>query len=132
MTTTDTPRQLTLDVRLLQDHDEAALGELSRALCEELGELDVDTAGFAAGGPAPAGSKADAVTLTTVLLTFTASGGVLTTVVGAVRDWLLRQRQPGVVVDVRIGGDEIRIEGAASGERQRLLETFVARHSPTG
>ncbi|GAA4548285.1 hypothetical protein [Amycolatopsis samaneae] len=122
-------RQLTLEVTLLEDPDEAERAELAGRLCAELRELDVDGAGFAEGGPAPAGSKADAVTLSTVLLTFAASGGVFTTVIGAVRDWLLRQRQPGVVVDVKIDGDEFRVEGVTSDERRLLLEAFVARHS---
>ncbi|MBE8517407.1 hypothetical protein ILP97_07800 [Amycolatopsis sp. H6(2020)] len=126
------PRRITIDVKSLGDHDEAELAELSHRLRDELGALDVDTAGFATGGPAPTGSKADATTLTTLLVTFAASGGVLTTVIGAVRDWLLRQRQPGVVVDVKIDGDEIRIEGATSDERQRLLVAFVAEHSSGG
>ncbi|MFE0021995.1 hypothetical protein [Amycolatopsis sp. NPDC059021] len=125
-------RRLTLEVTLLEDPDETERTELAERLCAELRELDVDSAGFVPGGPAPAGSKADAVTLSTVLLTFAASGGVFTTVIGTVRDWLLRQRQPGVVVDVKIDGDEFRIEGATSDERQRLLEAFVAKHSAAG
>lgn len=110
------------------DSDEDERFELAQRLRAELLELDVAGVELASGGPAPAGSKADAVTLSTILLTLGASGGVFTTVVGAVRDWLLRQPDPGVVVDVTIDGDSFRIEGASTDERQRLLDVFVERH----
>lgn len=120
-------RQVIVDVNST-DRDEDERFELAQRLRTELLELDVAGVEFARGGAAPAGSKADAVTLSTILLTLGASGGVFTTVVGAVRDWLLRQPDPGVVVDVTIDGDSFRIEGASTGERQRLLDVFVERH----
>lgn len=120
-------RQVIVDVHAT-DRDEDERFELAGRLRAELLELDVAGVEFAGGGAAPAGSKADAVTLATILLTLGASGGVFTTVVGAVRDWLLRQPDPGVVVDVTIDGDSFRIEGATTDERQRLLDAFVERH----
>lgn len=124
-------RRLTLDVDLPDETDERERAELAQRLYLELGQLDVDSASFADGGAAPVGSKADALTLSTILLTFAASGGVFTTIISAVRDWVLRQPQP-VVVDIKIDDDEFRIEGATTEERLRLLDTFVAGHSDSG
>jgi hypothetical protein len=124
-------RRLSLDVTLPDETDEAERAELAQRLYMELGQLDVDRADFADGGPAPAGSKADALTLSTILLTFSASGGVFTTIINLVHDWLLRQPQH-VVVDIKIGDEQFRIEGATPEERLRLLETFVAGHSDSG
>jgi hypothetical protein len=122
-------RQITVDISTPGDVDDVERFEMARLLRAELLELDMDSADFAAGRAAPPGSKADVVTLSTLLLTFAASGGVFTTIIGAIRDWLLRQPAPGIAVDVTIDGDSFRIEGATAEERQRLLDAFVARHA---
>jgi hypothetical protein len=122
-------RQITGDINTPGDVDDVERFEMARLLRAELLKLDVDSADFAPGRAAPTGSKADVFTLSTLLLTFAASGGVLTSIIGAIRDWLLRQPAPGVAVDVTIGGDSFRIEDATTEERQRLLDAFVARHA---
>jgi Flp pilus assembly CpaE family ATPase len=122
-------RQITVDVNTSGGIEDGDRFELARRLRAELLELDVDDADFVRAGAAPSGSKADAMMLSTLILSFAASGGVFTSIIGAVRDWLLRQTEPGVVVDMTIDGDSVRIEGASTEERQRLLEAFVARHA---
>jgi hypothetical protein len=125
-------RQILMNVNPSRDTDVDVDGaerfELAQRLRAELLVLELDNAEFVSGGAAPAGSKADAVTLSTLLLTFAASGGVFTSIIGAVRDWLVRQPAP-VVVDMTIDGESFRIEGATTEERQRLLDAFVARHA---
>jgi hypothetical protein len=81
------------------------------------------------GPPAPEGAKVgDPASWSTLLLTLAASGGVLTTVIGTLRDWLLRQPAP-AVIEVSMGGDSIKLEGSSTKEeRQRLVEAFIARH----
>src|SRR4051794_2678851 len=73
----------------------ADLDEIDRAghqLRAELIELDVDSVVAAPSGEPPAGAKgADWVAISELIVTLSASGGVLATVVAGVRDWLLRR-----------------------------------------
>jgi hypothetical protein len=91
--------------------------------------LDVESLRPVPGPPAPEAAKAgDPASWSTLLLTLAASGGVVTTVIGTLRDWLLRQPAP-AVIEVSVGGDSIKLEGnATEEERRRLVEAFIARH----
>ena len=66
-------------------------------------------------------------TWSTLALTFAASGGVLTTIINALRDWMVRQPTlPSIKVS--IGDDSIELDGVSAGERQQLIRAFIARH----
>jgi hypothetical protein len=125
----DVARVMAMDVHAPADHYDA--NDALRLACQlraELLELEVQSIRFACGG-APAGAaQPDFVTFSMLLVTFAPSGGVLTTIIGTVRDWLLRQPARGVVVDVSVGGDTLRVEGAPTAERLRLVDAFVAWH----
>jgi hypothetical protein len=59
---------------------------------------------------------------------FSASGGVFTTLVGTVRDWLDRQSGRHRI-SMTIDGDTIELERASAAEREELLDAFVRRQS---
>jgi hypothetical protein len=102
---------------------------LAARLRTELQQLDIEDIAAAPGQAAPEGAKAgDVATWSTLLLTLAASGGVITTVVGAVRDWIVRQPAP-TVVEISIGGDAIRLENVPADDQQPLMDAFLARHA---
>lgn len=109
------------------DPDE--VDRLGRRLRAELAEFDVDDVTAAPSGPVPAGSKgADLATVTELIVTLSASGGVLATVVAGVKDWLQRRSEAQRVV-VTLGGDTLTLERASTAERAELISAFVERHS---
>ena len=61
-----------------------------------------------------------------MLVVVGASGGVLTTLVGMLQAWLLRQSGSKLLVE--IDGDRIELTGATDEERRRALDTWLARH----
>jgi hypothetical protein len=63
-----------------------------------------------------------------LVVAFSASGGVFTTLVGTLRDWLDRQSGRHRI-SVTIDGDTIELDRASAAQRQQLLDAFVRRHS---
>ncbi|MFG1613862.1 hypothetical protein ACGFI3_13935 [Nonomuraea wenchangensis] len=63
-----------------------------------------------------------------MLVALSASGGVLPTMIGTLRDWLKRQARRHRIA-VTIDGDVIELERAAAEERRDLLEAYIRRHS---
>ncbi|MBG0568191.1 hypothetical protein [Actinoplanes aureus] len=57
-----------------------------------------------------------------------ASSAVLVSVVQAVQAYITRNR--GTKGAISINGDSIEVDDASSVERQRLIDAWVARHSP--
>lgn len=105
--------------------------QLARQLRTELAELDVESVALA-GGVAPDGAKsADPVTVGAIVVALSASGGVFTTLVGAVRDWLGRQSARHRV-SMTIDGDTLELERASAGQQQALVDAYVQRHTGRG
>ncbi len=101
---------------------------LGRQLRNELRSLDVDDVVAVPGEEAPAGSKGvDVASVTQMLVTLSASGGVIATVVATVRDWLSR-RSGGSKVTLTIDGDTLVLDSASAAEKAELIGTFVRRH----
>ncbi|MEA5364521.1 hypothetical protein VA596_33675 [Amycolatopsis sp., V23-08] len=126
MTEPDTRRAL-LRLEAEDDADAEELDRLARRLRAELGELDVDV--FAVpDGELPAGAKgADPVTIGSLVVAFSAAGGVFPGLVETLREWL--GRQPGKHrIKVTVDGDTVELERATAAERQQLIDAFVRRH----
>jgi hypothetical protein len=103
---------------------------LGRQLRHELRSLDVDDVAPLPAGEAPAGSKGvDPASVTELLVTLSASGGVVAMVVATVRDWLGR-RAGAHKVTLTIAGDSLELTAATPAERGALIDTFVRRHQP--
>jgi len=123
---TDQTIQLLLNLDASPEVDDEELEELTRKLRKELLELDIEAADFVSAGEAPAGARsAEPVTLGTLLLTLAASGGVLTTVVNVLQDWLSRHDKHSVTLE--IGGDKIQVTGISSEEQKRLINAWLTR-----
>jgi hypothetical protein len=115
-------------VRLEADGEADAeeFDRLARRLRAELGELDVDL--LPVPGELPPGAKAaDPVTIGSLMVAFSAAGGVFPGLVDTLRDWLGRQGGKHKI-KVTIDGDTVELERATSAERQQLIDAFVRRH----
>lgn len=118
-----------LDVVFDEELDPFDADRRVRQLRSEIARLDVESVSFAPAGPAPPGVKgADAVTVGAILVALSASGGVVTTLIDTLRDWLGRQSARHRV-SVTIDDDTIELERASSEERQKLLDAFIRRHT---
>jgi hypothetical protein len=102
---------------------------LNRQLLSELKQHDIEDLVHHGHADAPAGSKGGEILTTGEwLLTISASGGVLATIVGAMRDWLGR-RAGANKISLTISGDTIALDRASDAERAALIDAFVVRHS---
>lgn len=123
---TDQTIQLLLSLDASPEIDDEELEELTRKLRKELLELDIEAADLVSAGEAPSGARAvEPVTLGTLLLTLAASGGVLTTVVNVLQDWLSHHDKHSVTLE--IGGDKIQVTGISSEEQKQLIDAWLTR-----
>jgi hypothetical protein len=119
--------RLSLKVELEPGEDAGAdeHDELTRALREELLELDVEAVERPADA-APEGARGvDAVALGTLLVTL--GQGALGIVTSAIGRWVARRG--GRSVTLELDGDRIELSGVSEEDQRRLIETFVARHA---
>jgi membrane-associated two-gene conflict system component 1 (EACC1) len=125
MTEPDTRRAL-VRLEVEADAGDEELDRLARRLRAELGELDVDV--LAVAGDLPAGAKAaDPVTIGSLVVAFSAAGGVFPGMLETLREWLGRQAGKHRI-KVTVDGDTVELERATSAERQQLIDAFVRRH----
>lgn len=102
---------------------------LMRRLRGEISDLDVESVTLVAAGEIPQGAKGvDPVTIGALLVAFSASGGVFTTLIGAIQNWVDRQTGRHRIA-VTIDGDTIELERASAAQQWELLDAFIQRHS---
>ncbi|MGR6924319.1 effector-associated constant component EACC1 [[Actinomadura] parvosata] len=119
----------TLALQADPDTDPEREEHLMRRLRGEINDLDVESVALVAAGDVPHGAKgADLVTLGALLVAFSASGGVFTTLIAAIQNWLDRQTGRHRIA-VTIDGDTIELERASAAQQRELLEAFIQRHS---
>lgn len=113
-----------LDV-IVPDGEHQQVDELVSRLAHLLREVDtvarlkrVDPAvhGLTKGG-------AEALTWGQLALTLFASGGAVVTLIGAIKDWAVRQPVP-VSVKVKIGDDVLELSGVSQETAERLAASF--------
>ena len=88
------PENSDLAVRLTLESDSQLDPEeyekVTRQLRAELKDLDVESVRLVATDTAPVGAKGDPVTIGTLVVALSASGGVFTTLIAVLHDWLRR------------------------------------------
>ena len=64
----------------------------------------------------------------TLLITFLASGGILTTIISTIQAWLLRNQ--GSSVTLKLGDDELTIAGTGpySSEQEKAINLWLSRN----
>jgi hypothetical protein len=110
------------------DQDLRGLERASVTLRSELRRLDgVESVRPLSLGKAPVGSKvADPLSAGSILMTLAASGGVLTSLIGVLKDWL--GRREGRKVSLQIGQDKLEITGLPTEAEKELIEAFFRKH----
>lgn len=108
------PVQLNIEVSA-SDATEEEIDRMARQLLFEVRELDVESAHLAKSGPAPVGSKGDAITMGTIVLQVVPA--VLPSVLSLVQAWVSR----GQGRYVKFKGMGIEFEGSSQ-ELQKILE----------
>ena len=108
------PIQLDIEVSA-SDATEDEIDRMARHLLHELRELDVESAKLAKGGPAPVGSKGDAITMGAIVLQVLPA--VLPSVLGLLQAWMTR----GQGRTVKFKGMGIEFEGSRE-EFQKILD----------
>ncbi|SFW91995.1 effector-associated constant component EACC1 [Amycolatopsis australiensis] len=126
MTESDT-RSALLRLEAEDEADAEELDRLARRLRGELAELDVDLRAVPGEVP-PGGKAADPVTIGSLVVAFSAAGGVFPGLVETLREWLGRQAGR-YKITVTIDGDTVELERATTAERRQLIDAFVRRHA---
>ena len=119
--------QLLIDLEVSPETDVERLADATRQLRRELLELDVEAADFVAAGPAPQRAKAGTpIDWGKLLVTFAASGGVLTTLINVLQSWINRRQASSIALE--IDGDRLEITGTPTEEQRRLIDLWLSRH----
>lgn len=120
---------LSLVLHADSEFDPERTEQLVRRLRRELTGLGAISVTLAPTGVAPNGAKGtDPVTWGDLVVAFSAVGGVFTTLIVTLRNWLDRQSGRHRV-SVTIDGDTIELERASAKQQRDLLDAFVRRHS---
>jgi hypothetical protein len=111
----------------LSDDDAHLLERLTRDLCREIEELDVDAVVIPPAGPAPRGAKAGSgLKWGQLLITLAGSGSILTEVVTAVDGWLKSQGERSIKLE--ISGDRLELTGVCTEVQKAVIRHWIERH----
>lgn len=114
-------------VSLLLHGDPDEVDDQARLLRTELLDLDVDSAEFAPGGPAPELSKgADADTISTIIVALSTSP-VLLQLVRVLRDWVRRDERR--KIELRDGERSMLLTNTSADDNQAAIEAFFRHES---
>jgi hypothetical protein len=116
---------LDLTITLHDDVDNDELELLTRQMCEEVGDLDVESVGPAPGGEAPPGSKGDAITIGSIVVAL-ASAGVFTGLIELLKSWALRREGRTVTVKAKVGDRELELAYSPALASQNEMTRFVS------
>jgi hypothetical protein len=120
--------QLLVRLEPQADLDDPERERLALQLRSELIKLHIDSISAVGVRPAPPGSKGtDAVAWGEWLITLSASGGVITTVLATVQAWLGRHRDDHSM-SIEIDGDKIQLSRATNRQQVDLVRAFLRRH----
>jgi hypothetical protein len=101
----------------------------TRRLRDQLRELDVESVECARSLEMPDGAKGDAMTIGTLLVTLSAAGGVLTTLINAVQAWASGRAKRSL--EIHLGPDKLTIAGGIDRQTQaQLVRAFLERNDP--
>ena len=126
-----TLRELILVVEPEPDADPDEVDRLVRQLRADLKNLDIESVTSLGTGKTPPGAKGvDPVTVSALLVTLSASGGVFTALIESVRDWLARHAAA-ERISVTIDGDTLVLEKSSGQERSALIDAYMRHHEVT-
>ena len=111
------------------ESDAEELDQLTRALQQQLLELDVQSVERPVGADPPSGSRGvDVAAVGMLIVTLAKAAPALTSVVGTIRSWLTGASGSRSVT-IKVGEDSLIVTGASSEDQERLISAFIERHS---
>jgi hypothetical protein len=122
------PRNLLIELLLDPDADSEEAERFGRQLRAELAQLDVEDVSPMVSADVAQGAKGAGVDWGSLLVTLNAAGGVVTSVIAVVQDWLARH-SAAQSIKMTIDDDTIELGRASVQEREELISTWVRRHS---
>jgi hypothetical protein len=122
------PRNLRIELLLDPDADSEEAERFGRQLRAELAQLDVEDVSPMVSADVAQGAKGAGVDWGSLLVTLNAAGGVVTSVIAVVQDWLARH-SAAQSIKMTIDDDTIELGRASVQERKELISTWVRRHS---
>jgi hypothetical protein len=122
------PRNLLIELLLDPDADSEEAERFGRQLRAELAQLDVEDVSPMVSADVAQGAKGAGVDWGSLLVTLNAAGGVVTSVIAVVQDWLARH-SAAQSIKMTIDDDTIELGRASVQERKELISTWVRRHS---
>lgn len=124
----DQPAQLILHVDAGAASEVEDQAQLAQRLRQDIRELDVDSVDWVRAGEAPAGSKGDAATLSSLAITLAPT--VITPLMGMLSSWLSRHER--ATVTVESGGQKLTLTGSPSAQQRELVEAFIKSKASAG
>lgn len=123
----DKPADLKVDVAVA-DADPQEVEELTTRLRRELLDLDVARVERVPAGEPPEGTRAfEVLALGSLVVTLAREAGALNGVVQTLHRWLARDRRRSVKIE--LDGDVLEVTDVSSGDQERLITAWLARHS---
>ena len=108
------------------DADPEHVDAATRAVRQELLQLDVDDVVPASAGPAPEGSRGlDVAALGALLVQAGGAAQAVASVVTVLRGWLKRSPSHRTV-RITVGGQSIELSEATEAQQQQLVDQFLA------
>lgn len=123
---TDNIERLTLSIAGSSDADPRELAQLTTQLRRRLLEFDVESVQTVSVPEVPSGSKAGELVVLGALLV-DVGPHVLPAIVEFLAGWVTRR--PVREVDLRIGGDTLKLTNASREDQETALRLFVNRHA---
>jgi hypothetical protein len=121
------PARLELTVDAGPGADGADLDRLARSLRDDLVELEVDRVELVPDEPPEGARAAEALVAGALLVQLARTSDALSTLVRTIRGWL--GASGGRTVRIELDGDVLEVSGVSDAERERLVETWIARHA---
>lgn len=113
-------------VRSVAGEDDGDLLEVTALLRQELLGLDVDEVGTVETEEGPANAKGVAALAGWLAVQF-GSVETVRAVIEVLRGWAGRRRRE---VEVTIGGDTLKLSAVTASEQERIIDAWLARHTP--
>lgn len=108
----------------MTDADDEEVEHVTQRLRKEILDLDVEDVNLVKTGELPKGARSgEVVTLGSLLVTFAASGGVLSSLINTVQSWL--RRNEGHNITLEIDGDKLEVTGISSQTQQQLIDQWL-------
>ena len=121
--------RLIIDKEPDEDIEDEELDKLAQQLLEDLSELDLESPDWDITEQIPDDAKAvEPVTIGSLLIA-AASGGVITSLINLLKDWLIRNERGSITIETK-EGDKISITGITSEKILKVYDDWKKRHFP--